>query len=45
MSDETLLEFVRGRTVKGPFTADHAAAWKEAGISETVLREAMGRAR
>lgn len=45
VSDETLLEFVRGRTVKGPFTADHAAAWKEAGISEAVLREAMGRAR
>jgi hypothetical protein len=45
MSEATLIEFVRTRTIQGPFTADHATAWAEAGIPESVLREAMARAR
>lgn len=45
MSEETMLAFVRERSVKGPFTAAHAAAWKRAGIPEPVIREAMARAR
>ena len=44
VSEETLLQFVRDRRIRGPFTADDVAAWKEAGMPETVLREAKSRA-
>lgn len=44
VSVETQLQFVRDRKIRGPFTAEEIAAWKEAGIPESVLREAMGRA-
>lgn len=43
-SEETLLEIVAGRRIRGPFTDDDVAAWNEAGIPEAVRREAMRRA-
>jgi len=45
VSEETLLAFVREREIEGPFTGDDVASWKEAGIPEAVIREAMARAR
>jgi len=42
-TDEVLIQHINGKSLTDPLTADDLLAWKKEGLSEDVIRAAMGR--